>query len=243
MGPNTGSPPPGVCPEGIFACGDSPASRTAQSSSGSARRHPDTCAHRRMAAQAVRRAALPARIALRGSRAALRVAARVALRIAVRLAAWNLSMCRPPSFAAVYAPRRFFMRAGGLPCGGVPLASPGLNPGGTYSPNKKGTRRGGVLFFSPPYPAFSFLYCPPSQKGKDRPPPALAERSSPPGKGETKSLFRRGLRPRHPGIRPPAALVRPAAVVLNGGACPCAALAIPAPGERTISNAAVACDG
>ncbi len=27
------------------------------------------------------------------------------------------------------------------------------------------------------------------------------------------------------------------------GACPCAALAIPAPGERTISNAAVACDG
>ena len=57
------------------------------------------------------------------------------------------------------------------------------------------------------------------------------------------SLFRRGRSPRRPGIRPPAALARPAAVVLNGGACPCAALAIPAPGERTISNAAVACDG
>ncbi|PWM35483.1 MAG: hypothetical protein DBX65_05390 [Oscillospiraceae bacterium] len=110
-------------------CGGSSASRTAQSSSGSARRHPDTCAHRRMAAQAVRRAALPARIALRGSRAALRIAARVALRIAVRLAArisaWNLSMCRPPSFAAVYAPRRFFMRAGGLcPAGACPPTLP-----------------------------------------------------------------------------------------------------------------------
>lgn len=81
-----------------------------------------------MAVQAVRRAALPARIALRGNRAALRIAARVALRIAVRLAArisaWNLSMCRPPPVAAVYAPGRFFMRAGGLPCGGVPLTLP-----------------------------------------------------------------------------------------------------------------------
>ncbi|MCI5887016.1 MAG: hypothetical protein MRZ53_04400 [Oscillospiraceae bacterium] len=71
---------------------------------------------------------MPARIALRGSCAALRIAARVALRIAVRLAArisaWNLSMCRPPSVAAVYAPRRFFMRAGGVPCGGVPPTLP-----------------------------------------------------------------------------------------------------------------------
>ena len=80
----------------------------------------------------MRRTALPARIALRGSCAALRIAARIALRIAVRLAlriavrlaARNLSMCRPPSVAAVYAPRRFFMRAGGLPCGGVPPTLP-----------------------------------------------------------------------------------------------------------------------
>ena len=139
----------------------------------------------------------------------------------------------PPSLAAVYALRRFFMRAGGLPCGGRAFCIPGLNPGGTYSPNKKGTRRGGLPCLPPACPAFSLLCCP------HPPQPALAERSSPPGKGETKSLFRRGLRPRHPGIRPPAALVRPAAVVLNGGACPCAALAIPAPGERTISNAEV----
>ncbi|UKI12101.1 MAG: hypothetical protein L6V84_04800 [Oscillospiraceae bacterium] len=71
---------------------------------------------------------MPARIALRGSRAVLRIVAhvalRIALRIAARLAAWNLSMCRPPSVAAVYAPGRFFMRAGDCPAG-VPLASPG----------------------------------------------------------------------------------------------------------------------
>ena len=42
------------------------------------------------------------------------------------------------------------------------------------------------------------------------PPPALAERSSPPGKGESQSLFRRGRSPRHPGIKPPAALTEPA---------------------------------
>ena len=41
------------------------------------------------------------------------------------------------------------------------------------------------------------------------PPPALAERSSPEGKGESQSLFRRGLCPRHPGIKPPAALTEP----------------------------------
>ena len=142
MGPNTGSPPPGVCPEGIFVCGDSPASRTAQSSSGSARRHPDTCAHRRMAVQAVRRAALPARIALRGSRAALRIAA------------WNLSMCRPPSFAVVYAPRRFFMRAWGLPCGGFAPCIPGAEPGRHLQPQQKRYSAGGLPSLPPADPAF-----------------------------------------------------------------------------------------
>ena len=100
----------------------------------------------------------------------------------------------PPSFAAVYAPRRFFMRAGGLPCGGVPPTLPadraavvsagGACPAGWRLTVPSRKPQGGRAFFSPPYPAFSFLYCPPSPKGKDRPPPALAERSSPPGKGE-----------------------------------------------------------
>ena len=48
--------------------------------------------------------------------------------------------------------------------------------------------------WSPAAPAFSLLFCP-------HPPDPL-----PGGKGETQSLFRRGLRPRHPGIKPPAAL-------------------------------------
>ena len=56
----------------------------------------------------------------------------------------------------------------------------------------------------PAYPAFSLLCCP------HPPRPALAERSSPPGKGETQSLFRRGLRPRHPCTEPLAALINPA---------------------------------
>ena len=66
----------------------------------------------------------------------------------------------PPSLAAVYALRRFFMRAGGCPAGASPLASPGLNPGGTYSPNKKGTRRGGLPCLPPACPAFSLLCSP-----------------------------------------------------------------------------------
>ena len=101
----------------------------------------------------------------------------------------------PPFLAAVYAPWRFFMRAGEwCPAGACPppcrLTVPLWCPQGGVSGWSAADRavpeaaRGGVLFFSPPYPAFSFLYCPPSPKGKDRPPPALAERSSPPGKGE-----------------------------------------------------------
>ena len=138
----------------------------------------------------------------------------------------------PPSLAAVYAPGRFFMRAGGLPCGGFAPCIPGAEPGRHLQPQQKGTRRGACLvcrlptmplvYFLSPIPPTPF----PSGEG-----------------GDLFSLFRRGLRPRRPGIRLPAALARPAAVVLNGGACPCAALARPAPGERTISNAAVACDG
>ena len=85
--------------------------------------------------------------------------------------------------------------------------------------------------------AFSLLFCPPSPKGKDSPLPALAERSSPAGKGVTKVLSCKGLRPLHPrGLNPggtynpsknrypagvpPAALARPAGVVPGGGRTP-----------------------
>ena len=61
-------------------------------------------------------------------------------------------------------------------------------------PCLSGSRRGAWRFWSPAYPAFSLLSFP-------HPPDPL-----PGGKGETKSLFRRGLRPRHPCIRPVAAL-------------------------------------
>ena len=86
-----------------------------------------------------------------------------------------------------------------------------LNPRGTGCPCRTGARGGLVLFAVrlpcrcgvrrgacplcrlPTLPSPFFL--PPSPQ----PPPG--------GKGETKSLFRRGLRPRHPGIKPPAALI------------------------------------
>ncbi len=68
---------------------------------------------------------------------------------------------------------------------------------------------GGVSALPPPYPAISFTFCPLSPQ-----PP------SPAGKGETKSLFRRGLRPRHPCAEPLAALTEPSSAVPGGGACP-----------------------
>ena len=87
--------------------------------------------------------------------------------------------------------KAFFMQ------GAAPLASPRLNPRGTgeganHAPG--GGRRGAVAR----NPAFSLLSCP-------HPPNPL-----PAGKGEFQSLFCRGLRPRHPCIRPPAALIVPA---------------------------------
>ena len=63
---------------------------------------------------------------------------------------------------------------------------------------------GGLPSLSPAAPAFGLLYRP-------HPPTPL-----PGGKGELFSLFRRGLRPRHPCPEPPAALARRAFVVLVG---------------------------
>ena len=93
------------------------------------------------------------------------------------------------------------------PAGGLPPALP-ARPLPLWCP------AGGLPSLSPAYPAFSFSSCPLSPR------PALAERSSPPGKGETFSLFCRGLRPRHPCIKPPAALTEPAVVVPCGGLAP-----------------------
>ena len=84
------------------------------------------------------------------------------------------------------------------------------------------TRRGTCLLCRLLPPAFSLLSCPLS------PQPALAERSSPAGKGVTKSLFRRGLRPRHPCTEPLAALTDLAAAVPSGGrACFVACYSLP----------------
>ena len=61
---------------------------------------------------------------------------------------------------------------------------------------------GGRAFFVARLPCLWFAFLPPSP----RPP-------SPPGKGETKNLFRRGLCPRHPCTEPLAALTEPAVQV------------------------------
>ena len=71
-------------------------------------------------------------------------------------------------------------------------------PSGTGCSCRCGVRREGVPALSPARSAFSLLFCP-------HPPDPL-----PGGKGETFSLFRRGLRPRHPCTEPPTALIVPA---------------------------------
>ena len=63
----------------------------------------------------------------------------------------------------------------------------GLNPGGTCSPCRCGALRGACFVCRlPTLPLPSVL-------------PPIPPPPSPPGKGEIFSLFRRGLRPRHPG--------------------------------------------
>ena len=64
---------------------------------------------------------------------------------------------------------------------------------------------GGLPSLSPANPAFSFVLAP-------YPPDPLPRW----GRGCLFSLFCRGLRPRHPGIRPPAALTEPAVQVSGG---------------------------
>ena len=109
----------------------------------------------------------------------------------------------PPFLAAVYAPRRFFMRAGDCPAGACPspcrLTAPlwcpqggGACPAGRRLTVPSRKPQGGACFFSRlPILPLAFFTAP-------IPPPALAERSSPPGKGETKVFSCKGLRPLHP---------------------------------------------
>ena len=80
---------------------------------------------------------------------------------------------------------------------GEPRARRGACPAGCRLTLPPSSPAGGVPSLLPAYPAFSLLCCP-------HPPAPL-----PGGKGETKSLFRRGLRPWHPCIKPFAALIVP----------------------------------
>ena len=104
--------------------------------------------------------------------------------------------CLSTGFGRISAAFAFFRRRGCPRVGGI---APALQARRALA-----APYGGVPCLSPAYPAFSLLYRPLS------PQPALAERSSPAGKGETQSLFRRGLRPRHPCTEPLAALTDPA---------------------------------
>ena len=90
--------------------------------------------------------------------------------------------------------------------GAPPLASPALDRLRHLQSLLSKYQAGGLPSLSPANPAFNLLSCPLSPQ-----PP------SPAGKGETKSLFRRGFRPRHPSIRPFAAFTEPAKQVPSGG--------------------------
>ena len=118
----------------------------------------------------------------------------------------------PPGKGEIFS---FFMQ------GASPLASPGLNPGGTGAGAHitrwrgacpAGCRltlpfrnpQGGVPCLPPAPAAFSLPSCP-------HPPPPF-----PAGRGSPKVYFAGGYRPRHPGIRPLAALTEPAKQMPGG---------------------------
>ena len=84
-------------------------------------------------------------------------------------------------------------------CKGLrPLHPRGWMGRGTGSTCVSATPAGGLALFVARCPCLPLPFCPPS-------PDPL-----PGGKGETISLFRRGLRPRHPGVKPFTALIDPA---------------------------------
>ena len=99
-------------------------------------------------------------------------------------------MCRPPSLRQCMRRGAFSCGRGDCPAGASPLASPGLNPGGTYSPNKKGTRRGACLVCRLPTMPLVYFLSP------------IPPTPFPSGEGETKVFSCKGLRPLHPRAEP-----------------------------------------
>ena len=89
--------------------------------------------------------------------------------------------------------------------GASPLASPALDRLRHLQSLPLWCPQGGLPSLSPAYPAFSFFFAP-------YPPNPLPRR----GRGKLFSLFRRGLRPRHPCIKPFAALTELAKQVPSG---------------------------
>ena len=132
----------------------------------------------------------------------------------LRISAWHFSPAPPILYAVraiVYHKSRVLSRVLRDFSGSEAPGTPGLNPRGTGCPCRCGVRRGlnpsgtcypcrcgalrglALLAACCPLPLPSFL-------------PPIPPPPSPVGKGVPQSLFRRGLRPRHPCIRPFAAL-------------------------------------
>ncbi len=96
--------------------------------------------------------------------------------------------------------------------GASPLASPALDRLRHLQTLPKRHPVGWLAFFAACCPCLWLALLLPS-------PDPRSQSALPGGKGETKSLFRRGLRPRHPCTEPPAARTVP--VVLVPGGIPC----------------------
>ena len=83
--------------------------------------------------------------------------------------------------------------------GASPLASPGAGRDAALGLLvESGIRRGACFLGCLPTLPLAYFAAPLPRRGRISPRPALAERSSPPGKGETKVILCKGLRPLHP---------------------------------------------
>ena len=106
-----------------------------------------------------------------------------------------LCFCFPIQYITVFAHCLPLLR---LFCGGGIRFFTGL-------PCRRGTRRGACRLCRLPILPLTYFLAP------------IPPTPFPAGRGETISLFCRGLRPRHPGIRPFTALTATAAAVPGGG--------------------------